>query len=85
MAGKIQNADIKSLAELTGLGAAKAQLPNTDKMYTPKSDEVLETTLRKNNYSAVVDPTAYSGMFINYDYSEDIDTRDGGVAIASNY
>ena len=35
--------------------------------------------------SAVVDPTAYSGMFINYGYSEDIDSRDGGVAIASNY
>jgi len=58
MVGKIQNADIKSLGELTGLGATKTELLNTGKMYTPKSDEVLETTLRKNNYSAVVDPVA---------------------------
>lgn len=57
MGGKIQNEDIKSLSQLTGLGADKTKLLNTDKMYTPKSDEVLETVLRKNNYSAAVDPT----------------------------
>lgn len=33
MAGKITNDDIKSVAELTGLGAGAPQLPNDDKVY----------------------------------------------------
>lgn len=33
MAGRIQNEDIKSLAELVAAGGAKAQLPNDDRLY----------------------------------------------------
>lgn len=33
MAGKITNDDIKTSAELAGLGASDAQLPNDDKVY----------------------------------------------------
>ena len=59
MAGKIQNEDVKSLAELQGLGADKPQLINADKIYVPKTgiEEVLNTVLRKNNDSATVDPS----------------------------
>ena len=57
MARKIQNEDVKSLADLTGAGGSSSQLLNTDKMYSPKSAEVLETTLRKNKDDATVDPT----------------------------
>lgn len=67
MAGKIQNADIKSLSELTTLGATKTELLNTSKMYTLKSDEVLETTLRKNNFTATVDPTISNDVTQNYE------------------
>lgn len=67
MAGKLQNADIKSLMELQALGADKPQLLNTDKMYSPKSAEVLETTLRKNNFSATSDPLPTNDSSENYE------------------
>ena len=58
MAGKIQNVDIKSEAELIALGATKSSLPNADKIYVPKTGitEILNTILRKNNDVAIVDP-----------------------------
>jgi hypothetical protein len=67
MAGKIQNADIKSLTELTGLGATKVELLNTDKMYSPKTDNVLETDLRKNNDAATTDPAVGNDSSQNYE------------------
>jgi len=33
MSGRIQNEDVKSVAELTGAGGTAAQLPNDDKVY----------------------------------------------------
>lgn len=67
MSGKIQNADVKSLAELQGLGADKEQLTHTTKLYTPKSEDQLETVLRKNNFSAVVDPTVNDDIDLKYE------------------
>lgn len=42
MSGKIQNADVKSEAELIALGATRAQLPSAAKIYSPKTLETLE-------------------------------------------
>ncbi len=67
MAGKIQNADLKSLSELTGLGATKTELLNTDKMYSPKTTNVLETDLRKNNDAATTDPAVGNDSSQNYE------------------
>jgi len=67
MAGKLQNADHKSLAELQALGADKEQLLSTDKIYSPKSEVVLEESLRKNNYGAVAEPTASDDISENYE------------------
>jgi len=63
----IQDADIKSESELITLGADKTQLPNTTKVYTAKSDSVLETTLRKNDFSAVVNPAVTDDINLNYE------------------
>ena len=43
MSNKFQNEDFKSELELTTAGGTKAQLLNTTKIYSPKSDDVLET------------------------------------------
>lgn len=64
--GRIQNADVKSLAELTGLGSSQVELLNTDKMYSPKIVSVLETILRKNN-ATTVDPTITNDSSQNYE------------------
>jgi hypothetical protein len=42
MAGKIQNADVKSEAELIALGATRAQLTSAEKIYSPKTGETVE-------------------------------------------
>ena len=79
MAGKLQNSDHKSLTELQGLGADKEQLLNTDKIYTAKSDEVLETTLRKNNFAAIVDPTENDDSTQNYEVGSRWINTDSGA------
>jgi hypothetical protein len=56
MASRLQDVDVKSEAELIALGADKTALINTTKLYTPKSLDVLESVLRKNNDAAIVDP-----------------------------
>lgn len=53
---KLQNADFKTLAQLTGLGGTQADLLSTEKIYTPKSDDQLEDVLRLNNFSATAAP-----------------------------
>jgi hypothetical protein len=67
MAGKIQNADIKTEAELIALGATKTELPNTTKVYSPKTTNVLETDLRKNNDVATTDPAVGNDSSQNYE------------------
>lgn len=67
MAGKLQNQDHKSEAELIALGATKTSLLNTDKIYSPKNADVLETVIRKNNYLAIVDPTVDNDIDENYE------------------
>jgi len=67
MSGKIQNADIKSEAELIAGGADKTFLPRTTKFYSPKTGEILEVIIRKNNYSAIVNPTASDDSTQNYE------------------
>lgn len=85
MAGKIQNADVKSLTELTGLGATKTQLLNTDKMYSPKTDNVLETDLRKNNDAATTDPAVGNDSTQNYEVgSRWINTTTGKTFICNS-
>lgn len=42
MSGKIQNADVKSEAELIALSATRAQLISTTKIYSPKTAETVE-------------------------------------------
>lgn len=75
MAGKVQDKDIKSEAELIGKGADKTFLPNTTKMYTNKSADVLETVLRFNNFTAIVAPTINNDSSQGYEIgSEWIDT-----------
>lgn len=65
--GKLQNADFKTLAELTGAGATQAELLNTTKIYSSKLDDQLEPNIRKNNYSATVDPAASNDDTENYE------------------
>lgn len=64
---KIQNADIKSEAELITGGADKSFLPSTNKAYTLKSDSILETVLRKNNFNAIIDPIVTDDVNSNYE------------------
>lgn len=57
MSNKFQNEDFKSESELTSAGGTKAQLLNTTKIYSPKTTNVLESDLRKNNDAAIGAPT----------------------------
>lgn len=61
MAGRIQNEDVKSSAELTGAGGTVAQLINTTKLYTPKSVATLESVLRKNNTTTTAPTVSNDG------------------------
>lgn len=60
MAGKIQDADIKSEAELVARGATKAQLPNATKIYSAKTDEILEDRLPAESGLLITAETAKS-------------------------
>ena len=58
MAGKIQDADIKSEAELVAKGATRAQLPSAEKIYSPKTEETLEERLPEDAGVLASDATA---------------------------
>lgn len=61
MAGKIQNEDIKSSAELVSAGGTAAQLPNDDKVY------VTANSLNKTLKQAIIDgDLAAGGVGYNY-------------------
>lgn len=53
---KLQDADFKTLAQLTALGGDQTDLLNTTKLYTPKSADQLEDVLRKHNFAATTAP-----------------------------
>lgn len=55
--GKLQNQDHKTLAELVALGASASDLLNADKVYDTKNQSQLSDSLRKNNLSAIAEPT----------------------------
>jgi hypothetical protein len=85
MSGKIQNADVKTLAELQLLGADKTELIHSDKIYSPKSDEVLETALRKNNFEATTKPTVNNDITEGYQVGSFwIDTNELFVYVCSD-
>lgn len=50
MAGKIQNEDLKTLAELTGAGGAMAQLPNDSKIYVASLTKQLSTAITDKDF-----------------------------------
>lgn len=67
MSNKFQNEDFKTEADLVAKGGTKAQLLNTTKLYSPKSADILETLLRKNNDAANVAPTTANDSTQGYE------------------
>jgi hypothetical protein len=66
MAGQLQNADFKTEAELIALSANKTELLNATKIYSPKTTNVLEDDLRKNNDIATSAPSVGNDSLQGY-------------------
>lgn len=56
MAGKIQNEDIKSSAEIIAAGGTDAQLPNDDKIYVTANttNKILKTMIEDGDFTKVL-------------------------------
>jgi hypothetical protein len=67
MSNKFQNEDFKSESELVSAGGTKANLLNATKIYSPKTTNVLETDLRKNNDSAITAPSVGNDVTQGYE------------------
>jgi 6-phosphogluconolactonase (cycloisomerase 2 family) len=80
MSNKFQNEDFKSEEELIALDGSKSQLLNTTKIYSPKSDEVLESVLKKNKDDATVAPNPNNDISDGFEVgSRWIDVTSGRV------
>ncbi len=66
-AGRLQNADFATLAQITGAGGTSAQLLNTSKIYDSTNAQLLDTTIAaKLNSSAFTDAAVTSKLITGY-------------------
>jgi hypothetical protein len=66
-AGRLQNADFATLAQITGAGGTSAQLLNTSKIYDSTNAQLLDTTIAaKLNSSAFTDAAVTSKLLTGY-------------------
>lgn len=78
MAGKIQNEDIKSAAELVSAGATAASLPNDDKVY------VTASSINKTLKQAIIDgDIGGGGAYVVYDSTAQDITSGGTITVSA--
>lgn len=66
-AGRLQNSDFATLAQITGAGGTSAQLLNTSKIYDSTNAQLLDTTIAaKLNSSAFTDTAVTSKLLTGY-------------------